>query len=92
MKEKIIGESLVVLCKSADLGEPKTTLKWYKDGVIVPSNLVVKPAQLSISAVKRDTTGNYTCKGGNEIGEISKTFEFKTIGKGKYLFTFSIMG
>ena len=65
------------------------TTEWFKNGSRIQSNVIqesvgvndVTTTSLWINSIKLKDSGNYTCKGSNEFGNVSKTVGVVVNGK-----------
>ena len=65
------------------------TAEWLRNGRKIESNLIqesvgfndVTTTSLRINSIKLKDSGNYTCKGSNEFGNVSKTVGVVVNGK-----------
>ena len=84
-----IPENQTLLLNCLIKGKPKVTVEWFKNGnKTKPDAIETKSGgndntttSLQINSVKLENSGNYTCKGSNQFGNVSKTFGVVVIGK-----------
>ena len=68
----VLGYSVKFQCRI--VGKPKPTLQWYKNGKEITSNdlrMTISKEVLTISYVKEDDAGNYSCFASNGFDNIT---------------------
>ena len=84
-----IPENQKVVLNCSIKGKPNVTAEWFKNGSKIKSDpiqtiLGVNDATttlLQINSTKLENSGNYTCKGSNQFGNVSKTVGVVVVGK-----------
>ena len=74
-----LNDNVLVWCATLNYGNPKSRLRWFRNNEVKPMSFL--SVGLTINSVKRNDTGNYTCKTINVAGEMSKTYELIVFGK-----------
>lgn len=81
--QRPVASTIRFKCKAT--GKPKPYILWYKDGHELTSSSIDIHKNtrwtLKLTDLKKEDTGQYTCKVVNSVGSINYTYDLDVIGE-----------